>query len=1082
MAIAPTRNRDVRLALVLNGGVSLAVWIGGVTEEIDSARRAEALTPDDGRGTQGLYAKLLNVLRQDVVVDVIGGASAGGINGVLLGAAIYNSRPLPNLREIWISLGDFRTLLRPSSADAPPSLMRGDEVVLPELRRQLSAIFAGDSIPPRQDLYVYAPATDLFGFSHRYSDSTGRAFKESDHRRVFTFTSTEDEASPAGEMNAMRPAVWLGDPAAAELLARAARSSSSFPFAFEAHCLEYMDEDESSSVRWLVDGGILDNQPFNPVLNQIAVIPAARPVKRVVMYVVPYVTEVSDPDAPTPVTAPALATISAALSLPRDLPKLQGLERITRDQSAQRLAQATRSALRMTQTPEGLAAAAEELLPSYKQTRVAATRAVFEAWADPDFKAGPGALGQTSAWDNADVPRAPADVDLQTQRGIDVGTDATQWVPLKDDDRTWSREDPTWNWGLSPAERVAAWALMTLAETQLPDGPELTAARTTASWLIHKARSTKTDLVKIFRTQTDPAEDPIVRAIVAYGEPTIVDALQEIQTCFAALDANIADLNEGRTNTGRAASVQECLDVEIIRNAFGIQEFAVPIPFEFVMASAGIQNALGHLADTPEAKLAGMKLNHFGGFLKRSWRANDWLWGRLDGVEHLLRALLDTDRIIDLEWLSEAAEPDSPSTGEELAVLAFALEPGATETSQDKAVLLKVWQDALTGVGWAPSSPNPESQFAEVLARGVAEPAGSEESERFLSACRRVVAARFQLRVLAEDLARVAETARDDVAAGASRIAAGVYWSNRVQGTFDGSTRTRLFLEMRVGEETLGDETSSRLVLDVGSQTLAVATSVLSGDRGGLPAAGRTTLGSIRKLTLALSFPLRVLAREPWLGAATFAVLVGLVVWAGTSHSTLVGATLPALALLTAIVGLAVLTLATSVFEESIARPSRAIGFLVFLGVPTAFAVLARAESWAVIPDALGWSKVSGWLDDHCGPGAVTVAVVFASVAAGLALFRLLAGRWLGSYRRTVIGLYRWAVVGTLGFLAGGFLVERAEEHGAGASKGWPSVANEHRGVILILVLLAVLLLVGLLAELVIPVVIWAWRKVRPRL
>ena len=31
---------EVRLALVLNGGVSLAVWMGGVTHESDLQRRA----------------------------------------------------------------------------------------------------------------------------------------------------------------------------------------------------------------------------------------------------------------------------------------------------------------------------------------------------------------------------------------------------------------------------------------------------------------------------------------------------------------------------------------------------------------------------------------------------------------------------------------------------------------------------------------------------------------------------------------------------------------------------------------------------------------------------------------------------------------------------------------------------------------------------------------------------------------------------------------------------------------------------------------------------------------------------------
>jgi hypothetical protein len=45
-----------------------------------------------------------------------------------------------------------------------------------------------------------------------------------------------------------------------------------------------------------------------------------------------------------------------------------------------------------------------------------------------------------------------------------------------------------------------------------------------------------------------------------------------------------------------------------------------------------------HRAD-PQVKLAGVELAHFGAFLKGSWRANDWLWGRLDAAQRLLRLL-----------------------------------------------------------------------------------------------------------------------------------------------------------------------------------------------------------------------------------------------------------------------------------------------------------------------------------------------------------------------------------------------------------------------------------------------------------
>jgi Protein of unknown function (DUF3376) len=45
------------------------------------------------------------------------------------------------------------------------------------------------------------------------------------------------------------------------------------------------------------------------------------------------------------------------------------------------------------------------------------------------------------------------------------------------------------------------------------------------------------------------------------------------------------------------------------------------------------------------AKVAGLQLGHFGGFLKESWRANDWMWGALDGANHLVSVLVDLGRL-----------------------------------------------------------------------------------------------------------------------------------------------------------------------------------------------------------------------------------------------------------------------------------------------------------------------------------------------------------------------------------------------------------------------------------------------------
>lgn len=43
-------DHEIRIALVLNGGVSLAVWMGGVTHELDLIRRASG--GSDAPGSQ----------------------------------------------------------------------------------------------------------------------------------------------------------------------------------------------------------------------------------------------------------------------------------------------------------------------------------------------------------------------------------------------------------------------------------------------------------------------------------------------------------------------------------------------------------------------------------------------------------------------------------------------------------------------------------------------------------------------------------------------------------------------------------------------------------------------------------------------------------------------------------------------------------------------------------------------------------------------------------------------------------------------------------------------------------------------
>lgn len=57
---------------------------------------------------------------------------------------------------------------------------------------------------------------------------------------------------------------------------------------------------------------------------------------------------------------------------------------------------------------------------------------------------------------------------------------------------------------------------------------------------------------------------------------------------------------------------------------------------------------------SPDGKLVGTELARLGAFLKPSWRANDWFWGRMDGASRLARLLLDPRRLFELGVSSAA--------------------------------------------------------------------------------------------------------------------------------------------------------------------------------------------------------------------------------------------------------------------------------------------------------------------------------------------------------------------------------------------------------------------------------------------
>ncbi len=121
------RQKELRIALVCYGGVSLAVYMHGVTKEVWHLARASrafhAPVPEPLEGAAAAYREFLITiesaceLRLRVLPDILTGASAGGINAVFLAQAIATGQSLEPLTDLWLHNADVSELTDP---DAQP--------------------------------------------------------------------------------------------------------------------------------------------------------------------------------------------------------------------------------------------------------------------------------------------------------------------------------------------------------------------------------------------------------------------------------------------------------------------------------------------------------------------------------------------------------------------------------------------------------------------------------------------------------------------------------------------------------------------------------------------------------------------------------------------------------------------------------------------------------------------------------------------------------------------------------------------------------------------------------------------------
>ena len=79
---------EIRLAFALNGGVSLAIWIGGVADEVLRAIHGGRLAAEGNTDDANPWAAICAELDVAPKADVLTGTSAGGLNAAFLAAAV----------------------------------------------------------------------------------------------------------------------------------------------------------------------------------------------------------------------------------------------------------------------------------------------------------------------------------------------------------------------------------------------------------------------------------------------------------------------------------------------------------------------------------------------------------------------------------------------------------------------------------------------------------------------------------------------------------------------------------------------------------------------------------------------------------------------------------------------------------------------------------------------------------------------------------------------------------------------------------------------------------------------------------
>ena len=934
------RREELRLALVLNGGVSLAVWMGGVAREIDSLVRAADKESDH----HPVYGPILALTRSSASVDVITGTSAGGINGACLAVSLANlNGRLDLLRDLWAEQGRMDNLLRAPFRGQPTSLLRGDDYFLPELTRAMRSLTTNFAATPDYSVDLTITTTLLGGATALTTDGLGQLLPQRRHGANFRF-STQRLHGGAGDYPNDFDELHVG--ATCDALGLAARCTAGFPFAFEptfvpvetpvsgqtgpAHPViggrpnmwrwaswaertrataDYPTEAQDLS-RYAVDGGVLANTPTREALDAIDRRPARGPLRRAMLLVFPHAPsydstkDPADQVAQPPTIAGALSGLLGSLTSQGSLTFVEqidehnrlalgwrgGRERLLDEfplselyelvdtgwefYAATRIQAAARSLSERVPRPEGwdfgrvvnASAKGQRLwrsrhehslpyvpqFPLVRRRNAPGTEAPATSGTTPARTQGWG-WGTTVALGVAD---AVAEMLFAAQALLPEGEDAKRldialgrvsnardaMLKARDEFDDWWWHQPAFDpvapdedyWALrldcyhramqdaAPAP-AAGWLEDAVADLR-GRGSDLTDAQREAvlaalqdtsplnplSATEGETLGTRTSLAVMNVVAVLASQAPRLRALAAANTGEV-----DLARWSAILDEQVWD---GEPDNPADRMLTRMLTLDAATWMLGDAESpGTSQAISLAQLSLVIDHPIWAMkSQSPDDKVAGSELNRFGGFLKQSWRINDWIWGRLDAAQMLCRLVLEPRR---LDRIHQA----TGMTAEQL--VGFLLEQ-------------------------AYGDPQGPAELEGARARAVAELAqvfdGRRKDQGYLPELAALAAYPIQQRIVVAELPALARAVEEDKVAGGNQRSRGVVFltveKELLKALGDGGAdlwRTKgtaalqAFDRAGVGREPLEDEARSDAMIQTAVTAAATLVTVADSDRFG---------------------------------------------------------------------------------------------------------------------------------------------------------------------------------------------------------------------------------------------------------